>query len=177
LTRSVRCLLGRGTDFFNEYGCHHNNHSPDLDRLRDVWDQHGEQFLAEWIVEHPGYRPWAWWKLDAPEPRRRHIGGAIEACDEPGAPEHVRNNIHFGRCGAAGKAQCEDYPILESELDYLARHDLLEEGEAERHEALGIAADPHQRVLKIDNRDSSDRATPITWPIISHVSADGPEGD
>ena len=35
---------------------------------REVWCDLREQLLAEWVSEHPGTRPFAWWTYDAPEP-------------------------------------------------------------------------------------------------------------
>ena len=57
--------------------------------LRRVWKKLREEILRAWIEEHPGSRPWAWWRFEAPrwgkkfrawfdgtlpEPRRR-LGG------------------------------------------------------------------------------------------------------
>lgn len=40
----------------------------------EAWRTVGATVLEEWIAKYPGTRPWAWWRYDAPEPRRR-IGG------------------------------------------------------------------------------------------------------
>jgi hypothetical protein len=45
-----------------------------------IWAEHGEEFLADWIDDHPGTRPWGWWAYCSPEPRRR-LGGT-------GTPAH-----------------------------------------------------------------------------------------
>lgn len=34
---------------------------------REVWDQHRDAVLAEWVRLHPGTRPTHWWKYDAPQ--------------------------------------------------------------------------------------------------------------
>ena len=59
------------------------------EEMREVWHRWREQILSGWIKSHPGTRPFAWWRWDAPrwgrkfgafwdgklpEPRRR-IGG------------------------------------------------------------------------------------------------------
>ncbi len=44
-------------------------------QFEPMWVAHREAFLEEWIVEHAGTRPWAWWKYTATE-GRRVIGGA-----------------------------------------------------------------------------------------------------
>lgn len=61
--------------------------------LRAAWDSARDEVLAEWIRDHPGTRPWAWWRFDAPRepltlapdriwrdedrtlPHRRRVGG------------------------------------------------------------------------------------------------------
>src|SRR5690242_15024366 len=35
--------------------------------LRQAWEEHREDVLAEWTKKHPGTRPSAWWQWDAPE--------------------------------------------------------------------------------------------------------------
>jgi len=40
----------------------------------ELWRKHGEDIVADWIDEHSGSRPWAWWRWNAPEPRQR-LGG------------------------------------------------------------------------------------------------------
>ena len=32
--------------------------------LRDAWDQHGADLVAEFIDRHPGRRPWGFWRFD-----------------------------------------------------------------------------------------------------------------
>ena len=42
----------------------------DFDLVREAWDEIGPVLLVDWVGTSPGSRPWAWWRLDAPEPRR-----------------------------------------------------------------------------------------------------------
>lgn len=39
-------------------------------RMREDWETHREELVADWITSNPGSRPWAWWEFDAPEGRR-----------------------------------------------------------------------------------------------------------
>ncbi|MEP7307325.1 MAG: hypothetical protein ABJA98_17590 [Acidobacteriota bacterium] len=65
---------------------------------RGIWDQSKDDILADWINQHPGTRPAAWWDFDAPlaverslrlrdlptdhrEPRRRVGGRGTLACE------------------------------------------------------------------------------------------------
>lgn len=34
-----------------------------------AWRELRDELLPQWIKDHPGSRPWAWWKIDAPGPR------------------------------------------------------------------------------------------------------------
>ena len=42
----------------------------EFDLVREAWDEIGPVLLVDWVGTSPGSRPWAWWRLDAPEPRR-----------------------------------------------------------------------------------------------------------
>lgn len=41
----------------------------DREKLPDVWRQHSESILKDWIDRYPGTRPFIWWKLSAPGKR------------------------------------------------------------------------------------------------------------
>lgn len=38
--------------------------------MRAAWETYSEDLLADFIPEHPGFRPAAYWRWSAPEPRR-----------------------------------------------------------------------------------------------------------
>ena len=40
------------------------------DFWREAWISTKESELPRFIADHPGRRPWAWWKHDATKPRR-----------------------------------------------------------------------------------------------------------
>lgn len=88
----------------------------DDDLMRAVWEDHGREFLEKYVAQHPGRRPFAWWRFEAPEPRRR-LGGT-------GTP--ISPQLFFGMPSVYG----EDYdtanpPKFESQAAYLRRLHLL----------------------------------------------------
>ena len=71
LTKAHLAQFADGLDFLGEaFGS-------DRAALREAWDDSREWYLARWVQEHPGTRPWAWWRFDATEPRRRYDGAMI----------------------------------------------------------------------------------------------------
>jgi len=117
-------------------------HEPE--RTRD-WRAIRSDILADWIREHPGTRPAAWWRYDAPEPRLRvgGIGDVVPAYDFP-------DNLHFGIFRKSAFV-CErllsavapfgahlvpfdesDPPRYESQASYLKRRKLFLPGEEKR---------------------------------------------
>lgn len=110
LCRMVRLWLECGHHFL--FGAGDPADTPE--NYAALWQAYGDEVLADWIVEHPGTRPAAWWKLEAPEPRRRVDGG------------QERHNVKLS-FGLPNVFTCADdwSAEYESEADYLARHDLL----------------------------------------------------
>src|SRR5262245_25666510 len=50
-----------------------------------LWREHGPTLLETWMAQHPGSRPWGWWKWNAPGPRRLVRGEELLApVVEPG---------------------------------------------------------------------------------------------
>lgn len=115
----------------------------DAKRQRSVWAEIRDDELAAWIDEHPGRRPWGWWRFDAPrEPlalavdriwrddertiaHRRRIGGS-------GTPEPSALIFSFGIPECWIEIDLSDPPRFESEATYLQRHRLLTPGERRR---------------------------------------------
>ncbi len=50
--------------------------------VRHLWREHRAELLPEFIAEHPGRRPHAWWRFDAPERSRKRLGGRGTPCHE-----------------------------------------------------------------------------------------------
>lgn len=112
-----------------------------LRNLQACWSKVREVFLAEWVQEHPGERPYAWWAVDAPRARvdrghgldldgpepLRHLSGSGRPVGV--SPEHLARAR-----GLAPFADIDpdDPPVVESEAAYLRRHRLLLPGEARR---------------------------------------------
>jgi hypothetical protein len=144
---------------------------------RGRWQEHGDDLLAEWIADHPGTRPWAWWRFDAPEPRHR-LGGVGTPSFEvlAHAPEYDHGlptqwvtvwdveyytgravDVHGKAIGQefrgrrfAGQAiDPDDPPRYESEAAYLDRHGLL--SAEERAELSADAFEPE--VIAAEDED------------------------
>lgn len=97
------------------------------EKMKLLWEENKAVILQDWIAEHPGSRPAAWWCYDAPraerfkgtpweisqpEPRRRLNGESIYSGNEI---PHLIKAIPDG----------EDPALFESERQYLERHGLL----------------------------------------------------
>lgn len=61
------------------FGTHENC---DVEAMRRAWKELRNELLPDWIAGHPGTRPYAWWRFDAPEPRQR-IDGKPHPFDDP----------------------------------------------------------------------------------------------
>lgn len=109
----------------------------DPHQLRHVWATVGQSILEEWIVSHPCSRPWAWWELEAPEPRRRtggigaalHTVLAIEPCVTYQVPLHWVRPDHEVCFGVGPAVNTADPPRHESQAAYLDRLGLLSASE------------------------------------------------
>jgi len=85
--------------------------------LADAWQALGESITEAYVREHPGTRPWAWWRWDAPEPRQQVADG----------PEPIGSAVWFGMPACYKGIPAEG--MYESEPDYLRRLGLLIEAE------------------------------------------------
>jgi len=118
-------LIGRRKSFlaFIEVG----GRTPD--QLREKWQEHRDVLLRAFVEQHPGRRPWGWWRYDATEPRRVLSGAA--AAEENGAAAGA------SRRGARASASRDDefwkwhhgvpWPLADAETQahYLSRLGLL----------------------------------------------------
>jgi hypothetical protein len=133
----------------------------DEDAKREFWRAHEDAVVLHHIKRFPGSRPKMWWRLSAPEPRRRvdlyGIGSPLHECSavalnyEFGVPMHWRTarNDRYFREGVPISA--ERPPMFESEANYLRRLGLLLPGERSRltkrsyePDALVLRADKYQ---------------------------------
>ena len=88
--------------------------------LSDFWDAVRDVLLPAWIQEHPGTRPFAWWRFTHKQERPiiKEWKGFIR--ENWLMHSFLHTHVHNGR----GKR-----PMQESERDYLERHDLLDAAE------------------------------------------------
>jgi hypothetical protein len=134
---------------------------PKLDRLlhlnfrraERLWSANRDWALAEFSRKWPGYRPWAWWRYESPEPRRR-LGGTGSAlfdyrdywpranwqygvpsmwATDKVADMFRESAIRHGDDGARWRRyDPADPPKFESQPSYLRRLNLLLPGELKR---------------------------------------------
>lgn len=123
---SHRRQLLSGHEFFGDgFG---RGESLDLEAAREAWGDLREEMLPEFIREHPFTRPWAWWRFDAPQPRKQRI-------DDEDASVRVLGPVDWFGCPSHFSAPPPE-GMFESERDYLTRLDLftVEERELIRRE-------------------------------------------
>jgi hypothetical protein len=107
--------------------------------LEALWHEAGDELTVEWIDDHPGTRPWAWWLFTAPAPRRCLVGR--ELLYPIRRPEDWAW-VWRQSWGVPALAQCRPrgyvgLPQVESQAAYLDRLGLLG---AEERGALGVEA-------------------------------------
>jgi hypothetical protein len=108
----------------------------EYDEIRARWAEHGAGLLADWIREHPGTRPFAWWILEATEPRRVLEGAAHVL---PAGPAWWEPDWR-GHFGVPAVEQSGRFVVVvESEPAYLERLGLLARGERRRLAAENFA--------------------------------------
>ena len=107
--------------------------------FREAWLELKDTLLPKWIRQHPRSRPYAWWRYDAPE-RRKRIDGKPHPFGNP------EQNAAVNRIAALPDAQpqyrewsyrlCYGKPIrlivpddhaakYETQVDFLSRLELL----------------------------------------------------
>lgn len=131
---------------------------------RECWEALKDEVMAEWVQENPGTRPWAWWKYEEPE-RRRRIDGKPHPFDNPERQRFVArwmaeypevasreaHKLYYGLPGCLipydsetapldedGYVMCDDFSAeYESSEDYLQRLGLLSKSEQAALEKAG----------------------------------------
>lgn len=110
-----------------------------------LWRNAGAELLPEWIQEHPGTRPDAWWRFNAPKPEnvpadtpewvlkdgcdpRRIVSGRGTVLQE----EYPAVMPAYDRGIPKYWAERDDDLYVESEATYLQRHGLLDADELKR---------------------------------------------
>jgi hypothetical protein len=95
-------------------------------RKPELWHDHREEIEREWFsLQGLFSRCWAWWKFEAPEPRRRIGGEGIAATDTPDCPACAKK-LSFGRPTVWDADYADETETwFETQRDYLIRLDLL----------------------------------------------------
>lgn len=109
----------------------------DRDAVAEAWEELRDELLPAYILEHPGRRPWAWWEVESPEPRRCIEGPGAHAFRNPNAPAWTKR-LSFGKPTCWGGDDFANPSRYESQPAYLDRHGLLDDAER-----LALAASPH----------------------------------
>jgi hypothetical protein len=98
-------------------------------RIRELWSDHGEAILEEWIDEHPGSRPFAWWVCVAPAPRLVLYGAELTLANANhkafGENEVWRRHFGIPAFIPCRPRDFDGWPSVESQASYLDRHHLL----------------------------------------------------
>ena len=118
------------------------------DLIKTTWDQHKALLLPMWIKEHPGTRPWSWWRHDNPilEPRKRLDGAADEY---PGIIEDWDKGVP--KYWDEDSINVDDPPAFESEASYLRSHGVLSRSELKYVEEHPELLEPE--VVEFDEDD------------------------
>ena len=133
--------LQTGHSYFEDESFGREDHGTlDPEKVREAWADLGPELLEQWIAEHPGTRPWAWWHLAAPEPMRRTgtmhfkrgVGPKnprrfdpasrefIAECDFPRDKRLAYWKHRYPTADAAALERFDDaYVVYETERDYL----------------------------------------------------------
>ncbi len=113
---------------------------------RPLWEESREDLLRDFIKANPGRRPFASWKFDLSEPRRR-VGGKGEVFPGNDHPANLRFGLPtrfvtardaniFRKVNPGGREyklyDPSDPPRYESEAAYLRRLGLFVKGEEKR---------------------------------------------
>ena len=135
---AIQLLLGHDV-FGDAFG-----REPNLDEVREAWNQCREKLLPAWIKYNSGTRCWSWWKFDSgsygprervdgpPHPfrnpeRQRHIEKLAEQYPDAG---HLENATALQYGLPARLYLPDDFDAeFESEANYLNRHRLLTDAE------------------------------------------------
>ena len=143
----IRHLLF-GVFFLRDDGFGDVDESTETDaEMRTTWNDCRDRLLADWLAAYPRSRPYAWWRFDAPEPRRR-IDGKPHPFDDPRRHAAIeRAAAEYGRdcwlCRAAHRLYFGTPQVVIG--DGLAEY----ESEAAYLERLGRLTDPERAKMPL----------------------------
>lgn len=100
--------------------------------LAAAWERWGEQITRDWVAQHPGTRPYAWWTeaVERYGPRKQVRPG----------PDAIGPATWFGIPPLHRGVPASD--MYEGQREYLERHGLLETEEQHRLRGAGDLNDP-----------------------------------
>ncbi len=107
-----RKILETGNDWFDELA--------DADRLQ-AWKDLRKEIMPQWLQNHPGTRPFAWWLFDMPEGSRRDCVNGRHPFDDPSYS--LEKKLWYGK--PAFLRECDMRLKYESEASFLRRLSLL----------------------------------------------------
>lgn len=120
LSIDQRYHLETGMWFFGGFGT-------DLATFTEAWELHGETITADWIRDHPGTRPFAWWLLEHKQERpmirtmpAEHLAAHRAEDDRRGCMFGFLHTSMLMMDPVKGWGY-----LQEPEPDYLRRHGLL----------------------------------------------------
>ena len=116
--------------------------SRNVNYVGSEWSEWCDLLVPYWRLWAPGTRPWAWWEHDAPEKTRRCIDGpgSHYLAEHEHAPGYNPTKVSFGLPTCLSGWDFKNPSRYETELEYLGRLDLLEDGEKDA--ALAISPLP-----------------------------------
>ena len=136
-----------GHDMFGDgFGTDGPSGECNVDAMHAAWLDLRDKLLRQWIAEQPGTRPYAWWRFDAPEPRRR-IDGKPHPFENPERRARVKRWKQEGFTWTAHRAYLLYFGIptslivrddfeaeYETVREYLKRRSWLSDSEREELE-------------------------------------------
>ena len=135
--------------------------------LRALWASLGDAIVSTYADVYPGRRPRAWWRLEAPEMRRRIGGHGVSESDLVAVLPRFEYGVPMDWCEddwiwtRDGGTPPEDYvpfdradpPRYESHAAYLKRLKLFLPGEAQRLKAADF--EPESVHIEPDDNDDA----------------------
>lgn len=101
-----------------------------VEDLRQDWTVYQRAHLAQFIATHPGRRPWIWWIMQAPEPRRAvAMGGFWTAAHDERPETRGAEGLSFGKPRFWIPADHGKGMVFETQPEYLNRLGLLTRAE------------------------------------------------
>jgi hypothetical protein len=109
-------ILRTGLDFFDELPESHRH---------QAWRDLKNELMPQWLTEHPGARPFAWWLFDMPAGTRRQRINGLHPHDDPSYS--LEKKLWYGL--PQYQRPCDLLGLFESEASFLKRLNLCSTAE------------------------------------------------